>query len=121
AGVQIFFYGHDHVFTDMVVDGIHYTLPGSAGAPWKFVTSETGYVNYWPESGYGRVRVSPEEVQVDFIAQGGTNLYSYTIPDPTHESLNEPPQAGPGDPDMAEGPVDVDGGSSGAAPASPEF
>src|SRR5438034_63512 len=35
-GVQIFFYAHDHVFTDMVVDGIHYTLPGSAGAPWKF-------------------------------------------------------------------------------------
>jgi len=33
--VQIFFYAHDHVFTDMVVDGIHYTLPGSAGAPWK--------------------------------------------------------------------------------------
>src|SRR4029079_10112523 len=30
-GVQIFFYGHDHVFTDMVVDGIHYWLPGSAG------------------------------------------------------------------------------------------
>ncbi|MEM7355733.1 MAG: metallophosphoesterase, partial [Acidobacteriota bacterium] len=27
-GVQIFFYGHDHVFTDQIVDGIHYTLPG---------------------------------------------------------------------------------------------
>ena len=41
-GVQVFFYAHDHVFTDMVVDGIHYPLPGSAGAPWKFATSETG-------------------------------------------------------------------------------
>ena len=41
-GVQIFFYAHDHVFTDMVVDGIHYTLPGSAGAPWKFTEFETG-------------------------------------------------------------------------------
>lgn len=91
AGVQIFFYGHDHVFTDMVVDGIHYTLPGSAGAPWKFVTSETGYVNYWPDSGYGRVHVSPESVEVDFIAQGGAELYSYEIPDPNHVSLNEPP------------------------------
>ncbi len=91
AGVQIFFYGHDHVFTDMVVDGIHYTLPGSAGAPWKFDTYDTGYVNYWPDSGYGRVNVSPEMVQVDFIAQGGTLLYSYHIPDPDHQSLNVPP------------------------------
>ena len=57
-GVQIFFYAHDHVFTDMVVDGIHYTLPGSAGAPWKFDTSETGYTSFWPDSGYGRVKVS---------------------------------------------------------------
>jgi len=29
TGVQIMFYGHDHVFTDGVVDNIHYTLPGS--------------------------------------------------------------------------------------------
>lgn len=90
-GVQVFFYGHDHVFTDMVVDGIHYTMPGSAGAPWKFVTAETGYVNYWPDSGYGRVRVSPREVQVDFVALGGRQIYSYHIPDPNHASLNPPP------------------------------
>lgn len=100
AGVQIFFYGHDHVFTDMVVDGIHYTMPGSAGAPWKFVTSETGYVNYWPDSGYGRVRVSPHQVQVDFVALGGRELYSYRIPDPEHVSLNPPPSR----------PSDLDGG-----------
>ncbi len=30
-GVQIFFYAHDHVFTDMVVDGIHYTAAGERG------------------------------------------------------------------------------------------
>ena len=54
-GVQVFFYAHDHVFTDMVVDGIHYLLPGSAGAPWKFDSSETGYAHYWPDSGYARV------------------------------------------------------------------
>ncbi|MFO7181727.1 MAG: metallophosphoesterase, partial [Pseudomonadota bacterium] len=46
-GVQIFFYGHDHVFTDMVVDGIHYTEPGSAGAIWMFSGLETGYTQYW--------------------------------------------------------------------------
>jgi hypothetical protein len=78
-GVQVFFYGHDHVFTDMVVDGIHYTLPGSAGAPWKFDTYLTGYTEYWPDSGHGRVRVSPDAVQVDLIAVGGTLLSTYTL------------------------------------------
>jgi hypothetical protein len=39
-GVQIFFYGHDHTFTDMVVDGIHYTMPGSAGAVWMFTAAD---------------------------------------------------------------------------------
>jgi hypothetical protein len=80
-GVQIFFYGHDHVFTDMVVDGIHYTLPGSAGAPWKFTTVETGYTTYWPDSGRARVHVSPEDVRVDFLAVGGAVLTSYAITD----------------------------------------
>jgi hypothetical protein len=78
-GVQVFFYGHDHVFTDMVVDGIHYTLPGSAGAPWKFDTSITGYAQYWPDSGHGRVTVSPTQVVVDFVASGGSLLSSYSL------------------------------------------
>lgn len=78
-GVQIFFYGHDHVFTDMVVDGIHYTLPGSAGAPWKFDTSVTGYAEYWPDSGHARVTISPMQVQVDFVALGGSLLSSYSL------------------------------------------
>jgi hypothetical protein len=78
-GAQIFFYGHDHVFTDMVVDGIHYTLPGSAGAPWKFTTLETGYQEYWADSGHARVHVSPAAVSVDFLAMGGAVLKSYTI------------------------------------------
>lgn len=78
-GVQIFFYGHDHVFTDMAVDGIHYTLPGSAGAPWKFTTAETGYTDYWPDSGYARVEVSKANVQVAFISQDDELLYGYTI------------------------------------------
>jgi 3',5'-cyclic AMP phosphodiesterase CpdA len=78
-GVQIFFYGHDHVFTDMVVDGIHYTLPGSAGAPWKFTTAETGYQTYWPDSGHALVHVSPASVRVDFLAQGGSLLTTYSI------------------------------------------
>lgn len=78
-GVQIFFYGHDHVFTDMVVDGIHYTLPGSAGAPWKFITEETGYTDYWPDSGHGRVHVAPDRVEVEFVALGGEVIHRYEI------------------------------------------
>jgi hypothetical protein len=79
-GVQIFFYGHDHVFTDMVVDGIHYTLPGSAGAPWKFDESETGYTQYWPDSGYGKVSVTPDNVEVDFVNVNGQVLDGYSLP-----------------------------------------
>jgi Calcineurin-like phosphoesterase len=79
-GVQIFFYAHDHVFTDMVVDGIHYTLPGSAGAPWKFTTAETGYTDFWPDSGYARVGVTPDSVKVEFVAVGGNVISSYLLP-----------------------------------------
>ena len=78
-GVQIFFYGHDHVFTDMLVDGIHYTLPGSAGAPWKFVMAETGYDTFWPDSGWGRVDVTPDEIHVQFIPMTGAPLFDYTV------------------------------------------
>jgi hypothetical protein len=78
-GVQIFFYGHDHVFTNMIVDGIHYMLPGSAGAPWKFETIETGYTTYWTDSGYAAVNVTPDAVDVDFVSMGGVVLESYKI------------------------------------------
>ncbi|HEY6727816.1 MAG TPA: metallophosphoesterase [Polyangiaceae bacterium] len=78
-GVQIFFYGHDHVFADMVVDGIHYSMPGSAGAPWKFTEAETGYAEYWDESGWALVDVSSDAVHVQFIAMGGALLKEYTL------------------------------------------
>ncbi len=68
--VQALFYGHDHVFTDIPVDGIHYVCVGSAGAPWKFDTKETGYDNYWTPSGYTWVDVEAEKVTVSFIAAG---------------------------------------------------
>lgn len=82
-GVQIFFYGHDHVFMDMTVDGIHYTLPGSAGAPsnWMFGTSETGYPEgeYYALSGYARVEVGPAATQVEFLGLGNTALKNFTV------------------------------------------
>ncbi|HWP05746.1 MAG TPA: hypothetical protein VNN72_08395, partial [Polyangiaceae bacterium] len=79
-GVQIFFYAHDHVFTDMTVDGVHYTLPGSAGAPWKFTPDETGYGDYWSDSGFARLDVTPDTVDVSFIAQGGAVLDKIHLP-----------------------------------------
>jgi hypothetical protein len=79
-GVQIFFYGHDHVFTDIVVDGIHYTLPGNAGAIWMFGSYETGYAQSWLEHGWGRVTVGPQQVHVQLIKLGGELLYEYTLP-----------------------------------------
>jgi 3',5'-cyclic AMP phosphodiesterase CpdA len=79
-GAQIFFYGHDHVFTDMTVDGIHYTLPGSAGAPWLFTQAETGYAQQWNVSGWSKVTVSPDQVHVQLIQTGGDVLYEYTLP-----------------------------------------
>jgi hypothetical protein len=79
-GVQIFFYAHDHVFTDMTVDGVHYTLPGSAGAPWYFTTDETGYTNFWDVSGFAKLDVSPDTVNVSFVEQGGEVLQQITLP-----------------------------------------
>lgn len=78
-GVQTFFYGHDHVFTDMVVDGVHYSLPGSAGAPWKFLGVETGYTDYFTDSGYARVEVSPDSVSVQYVSYYGYVLQSYVL------------------------------------------
>ena len=79
-GVQVFFYGHDHVFADMVVDGIHYTTPSNAGAIWTFAGDQTGYTQYWDQSGWAHVDVTPDELKVEFRALGGEQLYGYTLP-----------------------------------------
>jgi hypothetical protein len=83
-GVQALFYGHDHVFTDMVADGIHYVCVGSAGAPWKFGTAETGYKKFWTPSGFTWVDVGQASVKISFIgisdaAAEGEALHSFTI------------------------------------------
>jgi hypothetical protein len=78
-GVQIFFYGHDHVFTDMTVDATHYTLPGSAGSIWPFSDAQTGYTQSWPNSGWGRIDVSANSVHVAFMGLGNVVLYEYTL------------------------------------------
>jgi calcineurin-like phosphoesterase family protein len=77
--VQVFFYGHDHVFVDDVVDGIHYTLPGSCGAPWKFNKEETGYERSWADSGHAQLDVTPEKATVTFINLEGKTLHSFSV------------------------------------------
>jgi len=79
-GVQIFFYGHDHVFTDMTVDGVHYSAPGNAGAIWMFDAAITGYKQFWAEPGWARVAVRSDAVQVDFVSTGGRTIYQYSLP-----------------------------------------
>jgi hypothetical protein len=83
-GVQALFYGHDHVFTDIVADGIHYVCVGSAGAPWKFGTQETGYERYWTPSGFTWVDVGRESLRVSFVGASeaiaeGETLHSFVI------------------------------------------
>ncbi|MBL8840089.1 MAG: metallophosphoesterase [Planctomycetes bacterium] len=78
-GVQVIFYGHDHVFTDLEVDGIHYTLPGTTSAPWRFSAAETGYDRFWTDSGYARVDVAPAQMSVEFVNLAGELLFGYTV------------------------------------------
>jgi 3',5'-cyclic AMP phosphodiesterase CpdA len=78
-GVQIFFYGHDHVFTDMTVDGIHYSEPSNAGARWMFVPEETGYSQSWSVPGWAHVVVSPAAVDVTYLAKTGEVIYGYQV------------------------------------------
>ena len=83
-GVEAFFYAHDHVFTDMDVDGIHYICTGSVGAPWKFTTAETGYENYIPDSGFTVVDIDGDKATVRYVRPDNNNplgkeLYSVTL------------------------------------------
>ena len=78
-GVQTFFYGHDHVFVDEMIDDIHYTLPGSCGAPWKFGREITGYGRYWGDSGHARLTVRPDQATVSFVNQAGQILHEFAV------------------------------------------
>jgi len=77
--VQIFFYGHDHVFVDDIVEGIHYTLPGSCGAPWHFTKEETGYERFWPESGHAVLDITPQKATVTFVNVEGKTLHRFSV------------------------------------------
>ena len=78
-GVQAFFFGHDHVFVDEMVDDIHYALPGSCGAPWKFGKDVTGYDRYWGDSGHARLSVRPDQATVSFVNQAGQIVHEFMV------------------------------------------
>ncbi|MBU1245422.1 MAG: metallophosphoesterase [Nanoarchaeota archaeon] len=92
-GVQAFFHGHDHLFTDIVVDKVHYIEAGNAGYPLSFS---------WPYdyafTGYGRTRVdviSDEITKFYFININETILAEFTIDRlPPEITLIEPRQSG---------------------------
>ena len=73
------FYGHDHVFVDDIVDDVHYTLPGSFGAPWKFGREVTGYERFWTDSGHARLSVRPGQARVEFVNQSGNVFHEFTV------------------------------------------
>ena len=81
-GARLLLYGHDHVFTDMTVDGVHYTLPGNAGAPWTFGRDITGYETWDERSGYALLHVSPDAVRVDWHDVAGERFGGYVIEAP---------------------------------------
>jgi hypothetical protein len=95
-GVTIFFQGHDHIFARQELDGVIYqTLPDPANPSYtesnadKFMSGKK-----LPGSGYLAVRVSPEQVKVDYIRcylpkdtnqqhKNGEIAYSYTVKNDT--------------------------------------
>ncbi len=87
-GAQAIFLGHDHVFADMEVDGMHYTLPGSAGAPWKFTSEATGYETFDRRSGFATVEVGPDFLRVEWRDVNGEVFGGYDLPrrETAHES-----------------------------------
>jgi len=57
--VQIFFHGHDHVFTNLIVDKIHYIEAGNAGHSFSFID---GYDYYIPGHGRTKVEIISDEI-----------------------------------------------------------
>lgn len=98
--VTVYFHAHDHIWVKQDLDGVVYQeLPSPAALKqneeepnWsRFYTDETSVI--FENTGYTRVRVSPEQVQVDYVRaylpaheneerQTGNVTYSYVIKAP---------------------------------------
>ncbi|MCY2988633.1 MAG: metallophosphoesterase [Planctomycetota bacterium] len=70
-GVTAFIQGHDHIFVDQELDGIHYiTLPEPADPNYYLYNADAFGANVEAQvsnSGYTRFTVAPDGVQVEYI------------------------------------------------------
>ncbi len=82
--VTIVFHGHDHFFARQELDGVIYQLvpqPSQRNCQ-SHHTAEYGYGKgeFYPSSGHIRVRVSHEQVDVDYVrAALGQNMHRYGV------------------------------------------
>jgi hypothetical protein len=69
TGVTIFFQGHDHLYAHQELDGIVYQSAPNPADPTYQTFNRDAYRSgdILPNSGYLRVTVSPEAVQVDYV------------------------------------------------------
>ena len=91
--VTIFFQGHDHLFARQELDGVTYQEVPCPADPTYSMFNADAYTSgtKLPNSGYLRVMVSPDKVQVDYVMsylpgketaseKNGMVAYSYTLP-----------------------------------------
>ena len=86
-GGQIIFKGHDHIYADEIVDGIHYTTCGRTCGqrekPCQWEKQE-GFSDLYPHGfdsaqGYLRIHVSSERIEVCYIDIHGRVRGQYRI------------------------------------------
>lgn len=91
--VSIFFQGHDHIWVRQQLDGLSYqTLSQPANPNYNFSEWESAYLtgDKFPNTGYTRVQVNPEQIKVDYVRtylpehEGSTKLngsvaFSYVV------------------------------------------
>ncbi|RVT85059.1 hypothetical protein EOD73_13170 [Inhella crocodyli] len=93
TGVTVFFQGHDHVWVRQKLDGVTYQTLSQPADPnytlWNADAFASG--DKYPNTGYTRVRVSPDGVQVEYVRSvlprdetpsraHGTTVFSYRLP-----------------------------------------
>lgn len=93
TGVTVFFQGHDHIWVRQQLDGVTYQTLSEPADPnytlWNADAFQSG--DKFPNSGYTRVKVSPDGVQVDYVRSylqrdetasrvHGSTAFSYRLP-----------------------------------------
>jgi tartrate-resistant acid phosphatase type 5 len=78
-GVNVYLNGHDHDLQHVLVDGVHYLTSGAAASP-RPAGGTSGTLFASSEPGFLRARLSPTDMQIEFIgANGGEPLYSASL------------------------------------------